>query len=174
MHSVAKPQAGKCDSGGDDGKAASRSKWAQTWQHPGHSLSSGFWESNIFTWVNGNKPLRPFTSPSHWPLMFIRVTFTISPTCRNITNINYSHTVPFSRIYYSRITKGWDWLNILTTSLFYISSNILTSINKPQIQPQFNDLYMDLAQMHHLYSGFEWSIQTLSPFCKNYCIINAM
>lgn len=47
---------------------------------PDHSLSSGFWGSNIFTWVKGNKPLRPFTSPSHWPLMFILVTFTMSPT----------------------------------------------------------------------------------------------
>lgn len=34
----------------------------------------------ILTWVNGKRPLRPFTSPSHWPLMFIRVTLTMSPT----------------------------------------------------------------------------------------------
>lgn len=44
------------------------------------SLSSGFWGSMILTWVNGKRPLRPFTSPSHWPLMFIRVTLTTSPT----------------------------------------------------------------------------------------------
>ncbi len=52
---------------------------------PDHSLSSGFWGSNIFTWVKGNKPLRPFTSPSHWPLMFILVTFTMSPTYKKKT-----------------------------------------------------------------------------------------
>lgn len=46
----------------------------------GQSLSSGFWGSMILTWVNGKRPLRPFTSPSHWPLMFIRVTLTMSPT----------------------------------------------------------------------------------------------
>ena len=48
----------------------------------GHSLSSGFWGSMILTCVKGKSPLRPFTSPSHWPLMFILVTFTMSPTCR--------------------------------------------------------------------------------------------
>lgn len=47
---------------------------------PGHSHSSGFRGSIILTWVKGKRPLRPFTSPSHWPLMFILVTLTISPT----------------------------------------------------------------------------------------------
>lgn len=47
----------------------------------GHSFSSGFWGSKIWTWVKGKSPCRPFTSPSHWPLMFILVTFTTSPTC---------------------------------------------------------------------------------------------
>lgn len=31
----------------------------------GQSLSSGFWGSMILTWVNGKRPRRPFTSPSH-------------------------------------------------------------------------------------------------------------
>lgn len=49
--------------------------------HPScQSLSSGFWASMILTWVNGKRPRLPFTSPSHWPLMFIRVTLTMSPT----------------------------------------------------------------------------------------------
>lgn len=48
-----------------------------------HSFSSGFWGSKILTCVKGKSPLRPFTSPSHWPFMFILVTFTISPTCKN-------------------------------------------------------------------------------------------
>lgn len=48
-----------------------------------HSLSSGFWGSKILTCVKGKSPLRPFTSPSHWPFIFILVTFTMSPTWRN-------------------------------------------------------------------------------------------
>lgn len=47
-----------------------------------HSFSSGFWGSNILTCVKGKSPFRPLTSPSHWPFIFILVTFTISPTCR--------------------------------------------------------------------------------------------
>lgn len=46
-----------------------------------HSFSSGFWGSIILTCVNGKSPFRPLTSPSHWPFIFILVTFTISPTC---------------------------------------------------------------------------------------------
>lgn len=45
-----------------------------------HSFSSGFWGSMILTCVKGKSPLRPFTSPSHWPFIFILVTFTMSPT----------------------------------------------------------------------------------------------
>lgn len=52
----------------------------QQGQHSNHSLSSGFWGSKILTCVKGKSPLRPFTSPSHWPLIFILVTFTMSPT----------------------------------------------------------------------------------------------
>ena len=48
-----------------------------------HSFSSGFWGSMILTWVKGKSPLRPLTSPSHWPFIFILVTFTMSPTCKN-------------------------------------------------------------------------------------------
>lgn len=48
-----------------------------------HSLSSGFWGSKILTCVKGKSPLRPFTSPSHWPFIFILVTFTMSPTWKN-------------------------------------------------------------------------------------------
>jgi len=64
---------------------ASRFSYRKYWRDGpvelvGQSLSSGFWGSMILTWVNGKRPLRPFTSPSHWPLMFIRVTMTMSPT----------------------------------------------------------------------------------------------
>lgn len=48
-----------------------------------HSFSSGFWGSMILTCVKGKSPLRPFTSPSHWPFIFILVTFTMSPTCKD-------------------------------------------------------------------------------------------
>lgn len=48
-----------------------------------HSFSSGFWGSMILTCVKGKSPLRPFTSPSHWPFIFILVTFTMSPTYRD-------------------------------------------------------------------------------------------
>lgn len=59
-------------------------EWSSTEGGRGsHSFSSGFWGSNSCTCVNGKSPFLPLTSPSHCPFMFILVTFTISPTCRN-------------------------------------------------------------------------------------------
>lgn len=60
-----------------------------------HSFSSGFWGSNSCTCVKGKSPLRPLTSPSHCPFMFILVTFTMSPTC-GIGNRNNLITQGFS------------------------------------------------------------------------------
>lgn len=57
-----------------------------------HSFSSGFWGSNILTCVKGNSPFRPLTSPSHWPFIFILVTFTTSPTCVIRNKKNPYHT----------------------------------------------------------------------------------
>ena len=34
------------------------------------------------TWVKGKCPTFPLSSPSHWPLMLILVTLTMSPTCK--------------------------------------------------------------------------------------------
>lgn len=44
------------------------------------SSSSGFSESMNSTCVNGKCPTRPFSSPSHWPLIFVFVTVMMSPT----------------------------------------------------------------------------------------------
>ena len=49
-------------------------QWLDSCYVPSSELSS-----KNFTWVNGNIPFFPFTSPSHSPLEFIFVTIMISP-----------------------------------------------------------------------------------------------
>lgn len=66
--------------GGHEGLALRTKSFQRAGDGLYDSSSSGFSESMNSTCVKGKCPTRPFSSPSHWPLMLVLVTVMMSPT----------------------------------------------------------------------------------------------